>query len=85
MALQAPVTLRASTGQSAMMTGAQTCVKMLNPSVNQTTLPYGMTRMGLNPAEERKRRTRRRAGKAESEKRSGEKTELAERKKQSSE
>lgn len=75
MALQAPVTLRASMGQSAMMTGAQTCVKMLNPSVNQTTLPYGMTRMGLNPAEERKRRTRR----------SGKKTELAERKKQSSE
>lgn len=52
-------------GQSAMMTGAQTCVKMLNPSVNQTTLPYGTTRMGINPAEERKRRTRRRAGKAE--------------------
>lgn len=38
-----------------MMTGAQTCVTMLNPAVNQTTLPYGMTRMGLNPAEERKR------------------------------
>lgn len=36
-----------------MMTGAQTCVKILNPAVNQTTLPYRMTRMGLNPAEER--------------------------------
>lgn len=45
-------------GRSAMMTGAQTCVKMLNPAVNQTTLPYGMTRMGLNPAEERKRTER---------------------------
>lgn len=55
MALQAPVTLRASMGRSAMMTGARTCVKMLNPAVNQTTLPYGMTRMGLNPAEERQR------------------------------
>lgn len=65
MALQAPVTLRASMGQSAMMTGAQTCVKMLNPSVNQTTLPYEMSRMGLNPAEERKTRTRRSAGKEE--------------------
>lgn len=40
-------------GRSAMMTGAQTCVKMLNPAVNQTALPYGMTRMGLNPAEEK--------------------------------
>lgn len=55
MALQAPVTLRASMGRSAMMTGARTCVKMLNPAVNQTALPYGMTRMGLNPAEERRR------------------------------
>ncbi len=55
MALQAPVTLRASMGRSAMMTGAQTCVRMLNPAVSQTTLPYGMTRMGCNPAEERKR------------------------------
>lgn len=40
-------------GRSAMMTGARTCVKTLNPAVSQTTLPYGMTRMGLNPAEER--------------------------------
>lgn len=40
-------------GRSAMMTGARTCVKMLNPAVNQTTLPCGMTRMGLNPAVER--------------------------------
>lgn len=58
MALQAPVTLRASMGRSAMMTGAQTCVRMLNPAVSQTTLPYGMTRMGCNPAEERKREGR---------------------------
>lgn len=67
MALQAPVTPRASMGQSAMMTGAQTCVKMLNPSVNQTTLPYEMSRMGLNPAKERERerRTRRSTGKEE--------------------
>lgn len=65
MALQAAVTPRASVGQSAMMTGAQTCVKMLNPSVNQTPLPYGMTKMGLNPAEKRKRGTRRGVGKAE--------------------
>lgn len=63
MAVQAPVTPRASAGQSAMMTGAQTCVNMLNPAVSQTTLPYGMTTMGLNPAEERKRRTR--AGRSE--------------------
>lgn len=52
-------------GRSAMMTGAQTCVKMLNPAVNQSTLPYGMTRMGLNPAEEREREGARRSdGKA---------------------
>lgn len=64
MALQAPVTLQAGMGRSAMMTGARTCVKTLNPVVNQTTLPYGMTTMGLNPAEERHRR-RRSDGKAE--------------------
>lgn len=68
MALRAAVTPRASVGQSAMMTGAQTCVKMLNPSVNQTPLPYGMTKMGLNPAEKRKRGTRRGVGKAEARK-----------------
>ncbi|KAM7375918.1 hypothetical protein PAMP_005679 [Pampus punctatissimus] len=55
MALQALVTLRASMGRSAMMTGARTCVKMLNPAVCQTTLPYGMTRMGPNPVEKRER------------------------------
>lgn len=49
MALQAPVTLGASVGQTAMMTGAQTCVKTLNQAVNQTILPYGM-RVSLNPA-----------------------------------
>lgn len=53
MALQAAVTLRASMGRSAMMTGARTCVKMLNSAVNQTTLPYGMTKMGLNAAQEK--------------------------------
>lgn len=39
-------------GRAAMMTGAQTCVKMLNPAVNQSSLPYRTTRMDLNPAEE---------------------------------
>lgn len=82
MALQAPVTLRASMGRSAMMTGARTYVKMLNPAVSQTTLPYGMTRMGLNPAEERGMRTRRSGGKAR-EKLDSE-SELVDRKKESS-
>lgn len=54
MALQAPVTLRASVGQSAMMMGARTRVNTLNPAVSQSTLPFGMTRMGLNPSDERK-------------------------------
>lgn len=54
MALQAPVTLRASVGQSAIMTGARTCVNTLNPAVNQCALPFGMTRMGLNPSDDRK-------------------------------
>lgn len=54
MSLQAPVTLRASVGQSAMMTGAQTRVNTLNPAVNHSALPFGMTRMGLNPSDERK-------------------------------
>lgn len=48
MALQAPVTLRASVGQTAMMTGARTRVSTLNPAVSHSTLPFGMTRMGLN-------------------------------------
>ncbi|CAB1443437.1 unnamed protein product [Pleuronectes platessa] len=57
MALQAAVTLRASMGRSAMMTGARTCVKTLNSAVNQTTLPCGMTRMGLNTAKRTGRRS----------------------------
>lgn len=61
MALQAPVTPRASMGRSVMMTGPRTCVKMLNPAVNQSALPYGMTRMGLNPAEREKERETRRS------------------------
>lgn len=52
MALRAPVTLRAGAGQSAMMTGARTRVNALNPAVNHRALPFGMTRMGLNPSDE---------------------------------
>lgn len=31
-----------------MMTGAETYVKMPDPTVNPAALPCGMTRMGLN-------------------------------------
>lgn len=43
MAVHVSVTQRASMGGSAIMMGAQTCVKMLNPAVSQDALPLRRT------------------------------------------